>query len=499
MDFAPGLRLVQRWWPVILAVTVLAAVLAYAASYLMAPSYSSAARVLVRARDARFLTSTGEDVASRPGAIDLVPPKTLNQTLAGLATSRAVAEQVVTELKLDQPRPVDTSFFAPIKSAFSDGGRRLLAQLKYGYYAEPSAFEGAVEELRNSIVATPIKDSYLIEIRVRSSNPELATAAAEAATRAFVRQSSDEFQRNAAKYRTTLADEVERARGEVDGAEAALKSYKERHKIVDVTEAMRLSAADEDALRQQLREVEADLDGARARHVSLRNTLAGLSPTERSTTSATGQNTTSVSSTAEAGRGATTTVNDTTTGNSETRNTVAPNRVYQDVQRDAATLAAQIAGLEAKRTALSAALADRPRANAELAEHAAQINALELQRNSAHATYTAIRSSYENSVVNDARGAQEVSQVDAATRPLYPDRPVRSLFAFFGLLCGLAGGAGLALLFDRWQPTWSRAARSVSVPAGAPAAIWTESPSGAQMTPAPTAVFGQRPAGRYEI
>src|SRR5687768_7238132 len=87
MDFAPGLRLVQRWWPIVIAVVVLTAVLAYAASFLITPTYSSSTRVLVRARDARFLTSTGEDLASRPGAIDTVPPRSLNQTLAGLATS----------------------------------------------------------------------------------------------------------------------------------------------------------------------------------------------------------------------------------------------------------------------------------------------------------------------------------------------------------------------------------------------------------------------------
>jgi uncharacterized protein involved in exopolysaccharide biosynthesis len=499
MDFTPGLRLAQRWWPIVLAVTILAAALAYTASYLVSPSYSSATRVLVRARDARFLTSTGEDVAARPGAIDFVPPKTLNQTLAGLATSRAVAEHVVAELKLDQPRPEDTSFLAPVRSTLRDAGRRLIAQAKYGFYAEPTPFEGAVEDLRTNIAATPIKDSYLIEIKVRSDGPELAAATAEAVTRAFVRQSSDEFQRNAAKYRTTLADEVERARSEVEAAEGALKGYKERYQIVDAAEAMRLSAADEDELHQQLRAVEADLTSARARHASLERTLAGLSPTERSTTSATGQNTTSTSSTAEAGRGTSTTVNDTTVGNSETRNTVAPNRVYQDVQRDAATLAAQIAGLEAKRATLSVAVADRARANAELAEHAARINALDLQRTTAHSSYAAIRSSYETSVVNDARGAQEVSQVDAATRPLYPDRPLRYMFASLGLLCGLAGGLGLALLLDRWQPSWSRAPRRVPAAASGPAAIWMDSPIGSQVNPAPVAVSNPRPAGRYEI
>jgi uncharacterized protein involved in exopolysaccharide biosynthesis len=496
MDFSPGLRIIRRSWPIVLAVTMLAAVLAYAGSFLISPSYSSATRVLVRARDARFLTSTGEDVASRPGAIDLVPPKTLNQTLAGLATSRGVAEQVVAELRLDQPGAPDTSVFAPIKATVRDGSRRLLAQLKYGFYAEPTLYESAVENLRRNIVATPIKDSYLIEIRVQSDSPERAAATAEAVTRAFVQQSSDEFQRNAAKYRGVLAEEVERARREVEAAEAALKDYKETHGIADVGEAMRLSAADEETLRQQLRDVEADLTSVRARHASLQRTLAGLSPTERSSTTTTGQNTTSTSSSAEAGRGATTTVNDTLTGSTETRDTVTPNRVYQDVQRDVATLTAQIAGLEARRSALTAAVADRARSAAELAEHAARLNALDLRRTSAHSAYAAIRSTYETSVVNDARGAQEVTQVDAATHPLYPDRPVRYLFAVMGLLCGFAGGVGLALLLDRWTLAWTSAPRRA--PAGAPTAAWMDYPTPTPISPGAMRTAGP-PSGRYEI
>ncbi len=501
MDFSPGLSLVRRWWLLVLAVAVLAAVLAFAASYLVTPTYSSTTRVLVRARDAHFLSSTGEDMASRPGVIDAVQPKSLNQTLAGLASSRAVAEQVVTELGLDAPRPGDTSLVGQLRSTFKNAFQVAQAYLQYGYYAEPAPFEGAVERLRKSIAANPIKDSYLIEIKVQSDDPDRAAASAEAVTRAFVRQSADEFQRNAANYRAVLADEVDRARAEVEDAEAALKQYKEENGITDIAEAMRLSAADEDALRQQLRDADAELNSARARQASLNASLASLSPTERSTTNSSGQNTTSTASTAEAGRAATTTVNDTTTGSTENRETVSPNRVYQDLQREAASAAAQVAGLEAKRSAIAAAVENRARASAQLAEHAARINALELQRTNAHSTFTAIRASYEAAVVNDARGAQEVTQVDAASRPLYPDRPLRYLFAALGLLCGLAGGMGLAYVFDRWSPAWSVSTRRLTRPAAAPAAaaMWTEPQPTLPLSPASAAASQTPPPRRYEV
>lgn len=491
MELSPGLRAIQRWWLFIAIVAALAGALAYAASYLLSPSYSSSTRVLVRARDARFLSSTGEDIASRPSGVDIVQPKSLSQTLAGLATSRGVAEQVVRELALDQPRPRELSLLEQARAALKAWARTAGAYLQYGFYAERPPFEEAVERVRSNVEAIPIKDSYVVQIKVRAEDPDLAAAMAEAVTRAFVRQSLDEFQRNAANYRAVLAREVDRARDEVERAEAALRAYREAHGIADVAEAMRLAAADEEAIRQQLRDVEAELTAARARHAALERTLAGLTPVERSSTSASVRSTTSTATSAEAGRGVTTTVNETTTGTAEDRRTESPNRVYQEVQRETLLVAAQIAGLESKRTALADTLGERARASAQLAEHAARIGALELERSSAHATYTAIRSTYEAAVLNDARGAEEVAQIDAATRPLYPDRPLRYLFALLGLVCGLAGGASLAVVIDRWSPSWLVRARPLPAPAGT-AAIRPEAPAPASGTPAP----GLR---RYEI
>ncbi|HZT05504.1 MAG TPA: Wzz/FepE/Etk N-terminal domain-containing protein [Chloroflexota bacterium] len=451
MDFTPGWDLARRWWPLGAFVTLLAGLLAYAASFLISPTYSSTTRVLVRAYDARLLSSTGEDVAARPGTIDVTQPKSLNQTLAGLATSRAVAEQVVNDLKLDGPPAEDGSFFGRIKATVKGWVRVGGAMLQYGYYAEPTPHEAAVDRIRRSIDATPIKDSYLIEIKARADDPGLAKAIAESATRAFIQQSGDEFQRHASKFQSVLAGEVDRARAEVDRAESALEQYKSEHGISDIAEAQKLSAADEQTLRQQLRDVEVNLGSQRARQEALRSTIATLSPTERTTSQASGQNSVSTSTTAEAGRAATTTSNDSATNLTENRETVSPSRVYQDLQKDSLSLAAEIAALEAKRDRLDAALQTRTQAAAQLAADAARIDALDLQRSSAHSAYSSIRASYEAAVVNDARGAQEVAQVDAATQPVYPDKPLRYLFVLFGLMFGLAGGAGLAFGLDRWQ------------------------------------------------
>jgi polysaccharide biosynthesis transport protein len=432
-DWIPGGRIVLKYWSLILAVALVSSVVAFGASFLQPPSYSAATQVLVRAKDIRFLTSTAQDPSSRPG-IDIVQPKSLSQTLGGIATSKLVAEQVVNELQLDQER-VDTStgIGASIKGAL----RALPSVLQYGYYAEPDPHDAAVARVQRSIEATPIKDSYLIEIRARAGSPQLASNIANAATQAFIDHTRRSFQQDASSYRVFLAGELERTRNEVSTAEAAIAAYKQDRGVTDTAEASKLAASSVEALRQQLRDVDAELANARAKRSVLQTTLSGLSPTERTSISAVGQ----------------------ASGSQES---VAPNRVYQEVQKSMLQLDGEIAGLQAKRDALGGALSTSNRSADTLAEDAAQLSQLELQKNAAHATFTVIRTAYESALVNEAQGAEEVRQIDRATTPVYPDRPVRTLFIFLGLLFGLGAGAGLAYLMDRSRVRWAVPVPAVS-------------------------------------
>lgn len=469
MDFTPGVRIAQRYWAPVLLIGMVAAVVAYGASFLQSPSYSSSTRVLVRAREARFLTSTGQDLNSRPGTVDLISAKSLNQTLAGLATSRPVAENVVRELNLDTRRMEDSSLFGQLRSAVKGAMRVGAAYLQYGYYAEPSAFDGAVTNLQRNIEATPIKDSYLIEIKARAEDPKLAAEIAGSATRAFVRETRAHFQQNASTYREFLIEEAGRARAQVEEAELAIRRYKEASGVTDIGEELKLGAGSEELVRQQLRDTEAELSNGRARLASLREAFSRLSPSERTTTSVSAQTNTSTTSGLETGRNTSTTTNDTLTENTESRDSVAPNRVFQDVQRSIVVLESEVAGLQAKYAALTEALATTGRATGSRVGHAARLSELELQRTTAHATFTAIQGTYEAAVLNDARGAEEVRQVDQAGVPVYPDRPLRYLFALLGLLCGLGGGLGLAYFIEHYGHVWATApSRQPVVPARGP-------------------------------
>jgi uncharacterized protein involved in exopolysaccharide biosynthesis len=434
MDFVPSARTIMRSAPLILIVSLLAGALAYGLSFIQPASYSSATQVLVRARDIRFLTSTGQDPSARAG-LDLTQPKSLSQTLGGIATSRAVAEQVVRELKLDE-QPAGT------RSGLGHLLRTLPAYIQYGYYAEPDPFDAAVTQVQRSIEATPVRDSYLIEIKARASSPDRAAKIANAATQAFIEQTRQSFQRNASSYRVFLEGELERARQEVSTAEAAIATYKQEHGITDTAEASKLAAGSAESLRQQIREVETDLATARAKRASLQSTLAGLSPTERTTSSLTGPTLAQTPQPATA---------------SSSQESISPNRVYQDVQRSILALDGDIGGLQAKSDALKSSLDSLSKGAVALADDTAQLSQLDLQRSSAHATFSNIKAAYESAMLNEAQGAEEVRQIDLAQAPMYPDRPVRVLFLIMGLLFGAVLGLGLARVMDRSVARWTLA------------------------------------------
>jgi len=422
MELAPGLRVAQRHLRLIAIIAVAAAALAYAVSYVVPPGYSATATVLVRARDARFLTAASQDLSKDPGSANTAIGKSLTQTNAGLLKSRDVAVAVVTDLHLDVPPPPDTSILGTIRGALKQVGRVVLALIRYGYYAEPSPFEAAVTDTQNNLEANPVKDSYLIEVKATADSPEKAAAIANRAAVGLVQVTRDRAQADAQVYRDFLGGQVDRALAAVTTANQAIQAYKEQQGITDVTGIVRAGTT-AGTIQQQLAETEVALGEAIGRQRSLAATLATLSETESTT------------STLTTGRSSTTTTN------------VGPNKVYQEIASLKLQADADVDALTAKRTALQSG-AQSGLTTTLLPAQESKLSELELQSTSAEDTFKSISTQYQAAVVTSAEGALEVSQADVAGVPTYPVKPVRYLFALFGILCGLVGGFMLAKYTD---------------------------------------------------
>ncbi|MGB4745191.1 MAG: Wzz/FepE/Etk N-terminal domain-containing protein, partial [Candidatus Microthrix parvicella] len=95
--------LLKAYWR-IPVIAVLGGLIAFGGSFVSAEKYTSTTRVLIRGREATFLTTTGVDLSDQPGVIDASMAKSLAETQSGIVTSREVATIVVDKLDLDMPK-----------------------------------------------------------------------------------------------------------------------------------------------------------------------------------------------------------------------------------------------------------------------------------------------------------------------------------------------------------------------------------------------------------
>lgn len=424
MDVDPGRVLVARHWRLIAVVAIVAGLVAFGVSYLFSPRYTATTHLLVRANEARFLTTNGQDLQQQAGVIDGSLVKSLDQTYSSMLTSRTLSEQVVNQLHLDQ-RKGDTSLLGQARASVKKVYNVTKAILIHGFYAEPTPHEGAVTTVQESITAQPIQDSYMLEVSASADDPRLAAAIANAAVDEVSAEIQARDKSEANTYRDFLLTQVDKAASQVADANAAIQNYKQTNNLTDIQQQLSLNAESNQSVVDQLRKADVDLAAARAKASALSGSLNALSPTDSTT------------STVTTGRSTTTLTNSGT------------NTIYANLRTELADAQAQIASLQAQHDALTDLLNTKSSA---LPAQQAELNNLQLKLDTANGAYTAIRHAYEAAQVNSADTPIEVTRVDTAAPPLYPDRPLRYLFLLVGILLGAIAGALLAWYRDRGLP-----------------------------------------------
>ncbi|HLQ60322.1 MAG TPA: Wzz/FepE/Etk N-terminal domain-containing protein, partial [Candidatus Acidoferrales bacterium] len=349
-----------------------AAAVAFAASYLWTPRYVSATHVLVRGREARFLSTNGQNLNQQSGVMDASLAKSLGQTYGQMITSRSLAEVVVDELALDR-RPADTSFMGQARHAVKHAYNVVRDILVHGYYAEPPAHEGAVMAIQRNLTATPVQDSYTIEVKAGADDPRLAAAIANTATAKVIAMITERDQAEAAAYRDFMKQQVDRAAIEVTRASQAVREYKQANDLTDISEQLKLDAQSDQQVRNKLRDTDIDLAANRAKYDALQASLNSIAATDATT------------STVTTGRSTTTLTN------------TASSPIYTQLRTELAETAAAIAALQAQHDSVTALLNSQ---GTTLPQKEAELRDLELKLQTANGAYTAVRNAYEAALVN---------------------------------------------------------------------------------------------------
>jgi uncharacterized protein involved in exopolysaccharide biosynthesis len=435
MELRPGVRVLRSFWLPIIVSGLLAAGIAYAASYAFSTRYTATTSLLIRGRDGRVLSSTGQSLVGQMAA-DASWAKTLVQTYGTLIQSRPIAEQVVRELHLDQPRPPETSQWKIYRSQIKHLYQVGLAYVKYGFYVEPPAFEGAVDSVQQNLSAAPVKDSMIVIISANADDPDQAAAIANSATQGLIQSINARTRSSAQDNREYLKSQVDAMQSGLADAEAAVRKYREQNGITDLTEQAKTVLGALDTNRRDRETAANNVADAKARVDALNSALDKIDAEEQTRVRV------------RAGTGADT-------------DTTGPNSLYRDMRKSLETARAELAGLETRTAALDDSRKDLEARVAQLPVQAARLASLNADVEAARARLRDAQNAFDSAIRGDAPGAEEVSLIDSAVPPLYPVRPLRYIFALLGLVCGMSLTTIAAFVIDALRMSRLRQERAL--------------------------------------
>jgi uncharacterized protein involved in exopolysaccharide biosynthesis len=427
---------IKRYWRIGIA-AVLAAMLAFLASFAVGPKYVSTSRMLLVEDSTTSLSSTGQSIgneAGTPGASGLAGAlnapglaQTLSETQAGLVSSRQVATMIVNQLHLDKAQPSSGGPIHLLVHGLGSVYHHIKALVTYGTYVTLPAKEQAIQTVQSSVGAIDLApaggpdtgqaDSFILEISAAGNTAVQAQQIANAASRDLIVISRRRFTEDSQAYAKALNTQLNDANATLAKDNQAVSNYETANHITTADVETVQNVQNPGSLGAQLVSENAAVQGEQQTVSSLQATLATTAPTQT-----TDQNITT-------GRS--------TTGDS----TTAANPVYQTVEEQLSQAQATLASDAAQAKSLQSQLQSNPsqaltQAEAGLLDLNEKVTA---DQNSVQSLSTALHQADANISVSPA----ELSQLAGASLPAYPASPKRYLYLILGLLLGGLAGAGL--------------------------------------------------------
>ena len=162
------------------------------------------------------------------------------QTQFNLLQSRSLARRTLDSLKLwDVLTPPAGTGKASATGAVVQWVSMALGRPTPARAATPDETtrqSAAVDTLLQNLIVSPLRNSRIVDLRYRSSNPEQAAAIVNAHAHAYIEQNL-EFKFMSSKEATDwLAQRLSEQRGAVEAAEAALQKYREQNNTIPMGE-----------------------------------------------------------------------------------------------------------------------------------------------------------------------------------------------------------------------------------------------------------------------
>lgn len=440
------LRILLRWYKVILATIVGFVLLSLVVTVLMTPKYTAIATLEIARESNRVVNIQGVQQESSTADLEFY------QTQYGLLRSQKLAERVARQLRLaDDPRFFDMFGVTPKGVAQTVGGKpRFMAA------GRADRERAAGEILLKNLAVSPVRLSRLVYIEFRSPDPELSAKIVNAWATNFISSSLERRFEATAYARKFLENKLEQLRLRLEESERSLVNYATQQRIVTLpagsgspTAGERSVIADNLAgLNAALTRATADRIEAQSRlgnglsdgavPEALTNDAIGVLRQRRAELSAEYQKLL-VQFTPEypSARALRTQISqlDRSIAREESRVASSIRNVYQDAVNREDRLKGQVAALQGDLL--------------NLRRRSIQYNIYQREVDTNRQLYDALLQRYKEIGVAGGIGVNNISIVDTADVPIKPSSPRLLINIALALVLGTGFGALLALALDQ--------------------------------------------------
>ncbi len=243
MDMRAVLAAIGRRWLRILLVTVLLLVATYAVLLFVPKLYESSASILVESRDNTYTRATNDNQPAAPVA----DAGTISSQIE-LIQSRDTLLPVIKSENLASVPEFNGSAQTPFSGLFRFFNRKSAASID----------DVVLENLNERLTVIRERDSAIITILVRSTDPKLAASLANAIAKADVARRADQSLSDTADAGQWLKSQVDLLRTRVTDAESKVANFKVDNDLFTGTNNTSL-------LDQQMTDVSAQITAAQGR------------------------------------------------------------------------------------------------------------------------------------------------------------------------------------------------------------------------------------------
>jgi polysaccharide biosynthesis transport protein len=258
----------RMWW--IIGAVVAAFVIGLVLTLLTTPLYTATTTIEISRDAQRVVDIKGVEGGSNVGDLEFY------QTQYGLLKSRALAEKVASDLRLDQ----NPQFFDMFGIKQGGGGlfNKAVPRAANATADRSSQIRIAADLLLANVAIAPVRLSRLVEVTFTSPDPGMSARIANAWTAHFIAANLERRYDATSYARKFLEDRLEQLRAKLEESEKALVAYASDQQIISIPSAgasRDAPATERSLVADNLATLNAELTVATADMIKARSRVSG--------------------------------------------------------------------------------------------------------------------------------------------------------------------------------------------------------------------------------